>query len=143
MGKSNAYLQVTTLTVAQVEELCRLYHAQWWTGERTVDGVRRMLEGSDAVIGLTDAKTDKLVAFCRVLSDGVYRAVVYDVIVADSHQSRGLGRTLMDAVMGHPVVAHVARVELFCLPDMVSFYEKWGFSTTPSDWRTMTRPDDG
>lgn len=138
MGKPDTYSQVTTLTAAQIEELCRLYATQWWTGDRTVSGVRRMLAGSDVVVGLTDPADDRLVAFCRVLSDGVYRAVVYDVIVAESHQGRGLGRMLMDAVMGHPAVAGVARVELFCLPDMVPFYNKWGFSVVPPEWRTMT-----
>jgi len=41
------------------DQLHRLYLAEWWTHRRDADDVRRMLEGSDVVIGLVDEEGDR------------------------------------------------------------------------------------
>ena len=61
--------------------------------------VERMLAGSDLVIALVDGAGDRLVAFARVLTDFIYRAVVFDVIVASDHRGRGFGARLMDLLV--------------------------------------------
>ena len=57
------------------EQLHRLYLAEWWTNRRSADDVRRMLEGSDVVIGFVDEETGVLAGFARVLTDFVYKAL--------------------------------------------------------------------
>lgn len=127
------------LTPRQVGALCDLYRRQWWSGGRTPAGVRRMLARSPVVVALVDAESGAIGGFCRALSDGVYRAAVYDVMVAEDQQGAGLGKVLLDALMDHPLMAGVERVELVCHPELVPFYEKWGFRETPDDWRTLVR----
>jgi ribosomal protein S18 acetylase RimI-like enzyme len=68
------------------------------------------------------------VAFCRVLTDFVFRATIYDVIVAPPHRGQGLGRRLLDAITTHPRLQNVSVLWLCCEPDRVPFYEKWGFT---------------
>src|SRR5262249_13982719 len=91
--------------------------------------VRRMLEASDVVIGLCEPASQRLVGFARVLTDYVYKALILDVIVAASHRGRGLGQVLLDAVLEHPALLSVRHFELYCRPDMVPFYQRWGFTT--------------
>lgn len=67
---------------ARLGQLLEFYRATWWAAHRTQSDVERMLAGSDLVIALVDEATDRLVAFARVLTDFVYRAAVFDVIVA-------------------------------------------------------------
>jgi ribosomal protein S18 acetylase RimI-like enzyme len=118
----------TSLTDAQVRQLHALYRNEWWTRDRTLDEVRRMLAQSDYVFGLTEPGSGALVAFARVLTDRVFKAFVFDVIVAPAHRGRKAGRAIVDAVLEHPDLAAVRHWELYCLPEMVSFYRQWGFS---------------
>jgi predicted GNAT family N-acyltransferase len=87
-----------------------------------------MLAASDVVFAVIDPDTDRLVAFARVLTDDVYRALVYDVVVTSDRRGDGLGRLLMDAIVTHPRLADVESIELVCQPELVDFYRHWGFT---------------
>lgn len=125
------------LNDAQVEDLVVLYQTEWWSKGRTLNDVRTMLENSDLIFGLVDDETGRLVGFARVLTDMVYRAIIYDVIVAGDRRGQNLGKRLMDEMMSDNALANVASVELHCLPDMEPFYEKWGFVPNNSGTRPL------
>lgn len=120
------FQQIESLTEPQIIDLHALYQSEWWTKGRSLDDVQIMVENSNLIIGFTD-DGGKLVAFCRLLTDFVFRAVVYDVIVAERLRGQGLGRILMDCVTDHPRLRRVSTIWLCCNPDMTAFYEKWGF----------------
>jgi ribosomal protein S18 acetylase RimI-like enzyme len=128
---------VDRLSESQTDDLVALYQKEWWSKGRTLAEVKRMLEGCDIVIGLTDEDSGRLVGFARVISDGVYRASIYDVIVAEELRGQDLGRRLMDTLISHPRLTEVQSVELFCLPEMKPFYEKWGFAPNNSGTTPM------
>lgn len=118
--------QVEKLSEGQVADLHALFQSEWWTKERSLDDVRIMVENSSLLIGFVD-EDEKLVGFCRILTDFVFRATIYDVIVAEACRGRGLGRKSMDAVSQHPRLQRVSTLSLCCKPEMTPFYEKWGF----------------
>ncbi|MEO1593593.1 MAG: GNAT family N-acetyltransferase [Cyanobacteria bacterium J06632_22] len=119
---------IDRLTDHHVDELLQLYRqTAWWGRHRQRTDLEQMLAHTSLVIGFQEADTQRLVAFCRLLSDGVYRATVYDVMVAVDYQGQGLGRRLMDAVVTHPQLQQVEHVDLNCLPEMMPFYRKFGF----------------
>jgi len=120
------------------EQLHRLYLNEWWTHRRSVEDVRRMLDGSDVVIGIVD-DSGRLAGFARVITDFVYKALVLDVIVDEGYRGSGLGARLMDEVIGHPRLADVLHFELYCRPGMVPFYERWGFTSELGEMRFMRR----
>ena len=68
-----------------------------------------------------------------------YVALILDVIVAPSHRGSGVGRLLMDTVVGHPRLASVESLELVCQPDVRQFYARWGFTTEVGNSRLMRR----
>ncbi|MBZ0231279.1 MAG: GNAT family N-acetyltransferase [Deltaproteobacteria bacterium] len=115
-----------TLSPAQVDQLLAFYDDVWWAKGRTRAGVEAMLRGClpFAFIG----ESGRLVAFARVVGDGVYKATIFDVIVAPEERGTGLGQYVMDAVMAHPEVAQVRHVELQCKPELDEFYRRWGFA---------------
>jgi hypothetical protein len=45
----------------------------------------------------------------------------------------------MDRIVKHPCLKVVKHIELYCLPPMVPFYEKWGFSTDVSGVTLMRK----
>jgi len=129
---------IHALNATQIDQLCALYQQQWWSRQRTREGVTAMLAASSAVVALIDTDA-RLIGFSRALSDGIYRAAIYDVMVLEAQQKTGLGSQLMNAILAHPKLANVARIELACLPELVPFYERWGLKTVPPAWRQMVR----
>ncbi len=121
------YTFIHDLTATQIEQLLQLYKQTWWAKERKLAEVQRMLNQSDLLFGLCEADTQTLVAFARVLTDGIYRAIVFDVVVSEAHRRQGLGRLLLQQIVSHPVLSQVECIQLFCLPDMLPFYQKHGF----------------
>lgn len=118
--------QVETLTRQQIAELHVLYQSEWWTKGRSLEDVRVMVENSSLIVALLD-EDERLVAFSRILTDFVFRATIYDVIVAEALRGQGVGRLLMNAVAQHSRLQRVSTLWLCCNPEMVPFYEKWGF----------------
>ena len=92
-------------------------------------GLHIVIEHSDFAMGLLEDETGSLAGFARVLTDRVYKALVFDLIVAESFRGRQLGRRLMQAILEHPDLLQVRHFELYCLPEMARFYEQWGFTT--------------
>ncbi|MGH7598267.1 MAG: GNAT family N-acetyltransferase [bacterium] len=134
-----SFEMIDDLTDAQIEELHALYQSEWWTKGRQLDDVRRMVQHTDIIIAFCDAGTKKLVAFTRILTDYAYKALVFDVIVAEPYRNSGLGRQLMDAVVHHSALKAVRHIELYCLPELAAFYQQWGFTTELGELRFMRR----
>ena len=107
-------------------KLVQLYACAPWASMRTLDGTRQMLASTDIAISAWDG--DRLVGFGRVLTDYVYRASIWDVIVHPDYQGQDIGTQIMDRILHHP---DLKQVELFwlCTRDKQAFYEKLGFSS--------------
>ena len=126
------------LSPAQIEQLHQMYLQEWWSKERDLADVPTLLSNSDLLFGLWDEDAQQLAGFCRVLTDWVYRAIVFDVIVAADYRGQGLGAQLVDLVTTHPKLVQVECIQLFCTPEMQPFYEKYGF--TQAEQLLMVRP---
>ena len=108
-------------------KLQRLFrkHA-FWAQERTTADLRRMLRGSPVVVSLWRGK--RLVGFGRASSDGIHRAVLWDIVVAGDLQGRGLGRQVVEALLDSPKLRHVERVYLMTT-NSAGFYRQLGFNS--------------
>lgn len=120
-------IAVTELSAADAEEVLELYrdHPGW--EDRSYSDVRRALKNTDIAVGLRDG--DHLVSSARVMTDFVYYAKVYDVIVAADRRGEGLGHRLMEEVANHEKLSGMANqhLELICREGLVSFYRDCGF----------------
>jgi len=109
------------LDIQQLQALYR--HAPWAKG-RDLDGIKRMLDNTDYVFSAWDGP--RVIGFARVLTDRVYRATLWDVIVHPDYQGQGVGEALIKTILSHPVLS---KVEKFWLNtrDKQAFYERFGF----------------
>ena len=128
---------VHELTDRQVRELVDMYQKEWWSRGRKPEDVKTMLKHSNEIFVLTDTATGGLAGLARVLTDYVYKALISDVMVAEEYRGRGLGRFLMDAICTHPPLRSVRHMELYCLPEMVPLYQKWGFTSELGELRFL------
>ncbi|BAY17080.1 GCN5-related N-acetyltransferase [Anabaenopsis circularis NIES-21] len=132
------YKFVDTLTEKQISELVQLYKNEFWSKQRTYQDVAKMLKASNIVLGLID-NNEQLIGFTRVLTDFVYRATIYDVIIKPDYRKQGLGVKLLDAIVNHPQLNPVEHIALYCLPEMIPFYQRWGFTPKVGNLKLMYR----
>jgi predicted GNAT family N-acyltransferase len=118
---------IENLSEGQLDDLHRLYQSQWWSRGRKKADIDRMLKHSDLIVAFCDARSNQLVAFSRVLTDYVYRAIIFDVIVDETFRGQGIGKKLIDAIANHYALKSVEKLDLCCCPDLIPFYQKWGF----------------
>lgn len=133
------YEFIDRMSEEQIFQLMQLYRNEWWTKDRKLEDVRRMLAHTDFIFAFYEKASRQLVAFTRVLSDRVYKALIFDVIVAPEHREHKLGRALMNAVLNHPELKNVRHFELYCLPELEPFYEQWGFTKEVGGVRFMRK----
>ncbi len=108
-----------------VRDLQRLLqeHTFWGRG-RSITDLRLMLRGSAAVVSLW--QKNELVGFGRASSDGVYRAVLWDVVVKNELQGHGNGRLIVEALLNHDAIKKTERIYLMTT-NQQGFYEQIGF----------------
>ena len=133
-----AHKVVYELSDLHIGQLHALYQHEWWTKGRTLEATRRVVQGSQVVIGLLDGD-DSLVGFIRALSDYTFKALIFDVIIAAHARHLGLGSRLVSLITGHPALRDVRHFELYCLPELVSYYGAHGFSDDVGNIRLMRR----
>ena len=117
---------INILTPAQIEDLHRRYQNQWCTRERTLEETQSIVEHSSLAVAFAD-DGGELVAFARVLSDFTIKALIFDLIVDEPHRHKGLGKALLQTILNHPKLSRVRHFELYCLPEMASYYESLRF----------------
>ncbi len=111
---------------------------QYLTGSYWAEGigrelVARSMEHSLCFGVLID---DKQVGFARVVTDSATFGYLADVFILDSHQGRGLGKKLMEAIMKHPDVQDLRHWHL-ATRDAQTLYEKYGFTALARPERHM------
>jgi len=105
-------------------QLIHLYRQAPWAKHRALEQAQAMLAKTDVVISAWDGP--RLVGFGRVLTDYVFRASIWDVIVDRDYQGRKIGTEIVRRILEHPTLQ---QVELFWLcTRMPGFYERLGFS---------------
>ena len=96
----------------------------FWAKGRNEKQLRRLLAGSAVVVSLWRGK--RLVGFGRATSDGIYRAVLWDIVIAADFQGLGLGRQVVDALRSSPLLNNVEKTYLMTTNGS-EFYLQLGF----------------
>jgi len=111
-----------------IKQVHQLYKEVWWGKERSLEDTFECVKGSQICIGIVD-DNENLIGFVRIITDFIYKAIIFDVIVSAKQRGAGLGLKLMELVKNHNSLQKVKHFELYCLPDMEDFYSRLGFST--------------
>ena len=107
----------------ELQQLQDLLRQAGWANRRSVEGIQQMLDGTPLTLGAWEG--DRLVGFVRVITDGIYRALIDDVVVEASKRGTGIGSELMQRITER--LAEVEEVFLRCGEHVVPFYERHRF----------------
>jgi len=106
-------------------ELVALFQHAPWASRRTPAQVRRMLANTEWHV--TARTNGRLVGFGRVITDGVFRALLDDVIVEPASRGFGLGRRMVAHLVRR--VRHVEEIMLTTgHVGLLRFYAPAGFT---------------
>lgn len=124
------------LTPAQAVQLLALYRQTFWAADRSLADVRRMLKYTPFMISAWEGR--RLIGFARVLTDFTYRASLYDVIVDEHCQGKGIGMKIMQRLQKHPKLRTVTSWYLKTR-DSHTFYESLGWKRNAEGFMELRR----
>ncbi|MEB9454947.1 GNAT family N-acetyltransferase [Bacillus anthracis] len=107
------------------EKLKRPYDSVGWWPERKEIDIQKMLKNSIA-IGVW--KENELIGFAIVVSDGVFRAYIEDVVVHESVRNKGIGEKMLTMLLEE--ISYIDIVSLFCGEKLITFYGQQQFQAT-------------
>lgn len=105
--------------------------------KRDTEKVRVALENTDALLWVEYEKTKRPVAFARATGDGVFNAIIWDVVVDPSYQGIGLGKAVMERLVTDLLMKGITNIALYSEPRVLGFYRPLGFVADPDGIRGM------
>jgi GNAT superfamily N-acetyltransferase len=105
------------------EQLQPLFRQTGWARNRNIEGIKKMLQATPIMIGAWDG--DHLIGYARAITDGIYRALIDDVVVDESKRGQGVGSELMRRLIEH--LDSIEEIFLRCGENVVLFYERHNF----------------
>ena len=107
------------------EQLHRLFRAVGWSDGSETEDMKSKFSlpfiGSTLVVSAWEG--ERLVGAVRVLSDGIFHSVIYDLLVDPAYQGNGIGRELVRRCLDRYPDAEWS---LQTTEDVAGFYEKLG-----------------
>ncbi len=131
----------TTLEVApdarEVDAAVALVAGHYWNEEVEPERIRAAHLASPAWVVAKDDR-GRVVGTARAIGDDAKAAIIYDVAVDPTWRGRGVGRALLELLLGHPRVRG-ARTVLLRTRDAQGFYATLGFSAHASSNELLSR----
>lgn len=104
---------------------------------RDPDKIRVALEHTDSILWVEYVKTQRPVAFARATGDGVFNAIIWDVVVDPNFQGVGLGKAVMERLVEQLLQKGITNIALYSEPRVLGFYRPLGFVADPDGIRGM------
>tara|TARA_Y100001968_G_scaffold285945_1_gene286276 strand:- start:815 stop:1279 length:465 start_codon:yes stop_codon:yes gene_type:complete len=98
-------------------------HTFWATG-RNKQQICKMLAHSAVVVSLWEQ--NRLIGFGRATSDLIFRAVLWDIVIASDYQGLGMGKLIIEAILSNKKINCVEKVYLMTT-NSSEFYKQLGF----------------
>ena len=82
----------------------------FWAKNRTINDLKKCLANSDVIISIWSDR--EIVGFGRALSDGVYRGVLWDIIIDKNHQGNGYGKLIVKNLLNSKKIKNTKKIYL-------------------------------
>ncbi|GAA4274722.1 GNAT family N-acetyltransferase [Aquimarina gracilis] len=101
----------------------RLFKQTNWAKNRTIEGIEFLLENTKNYVLVRDDTL--LIGYGRALSDGIYRAMLDDIVVDHHYRKKGIGHQIVQELLKQ--VSDIEQVFLNTKPELKHFYNTHGF----------------
>ena len=100
-----------------------------WAQNRSIPDLRNCLSKSDVIISLWIDK--KIVGFGRALSDGIFRSVLWDIVIDQKYQGKGYGKVIVNALLESKNIKKTKKIYLMTT-NKRNFYAQLDFEEVKS-----------
>ena len=101
----------------------------FWAKNRTMHDLKKCLANSDVIISLWVG--NEIVGFGRALTDGIYRGVLWDVVIDQNHQGKGFGTLIVKNLLSSKRIRNTKKLYLMTT-NKKKFYSQFDFKEVNS-----------
>ena len=101
----------------------------FWAKSRTIKDLKKCLANSDVVISLWVG--NEIVGFGRALTDGIYRGVLWDIVIDQNHQGKGYGTLIVKKLLSSKKIRNTKKLYLMTTNKKL-FYSQLNFKEVTS-----------
>ena len=96
----------------------------FWAKGRSINDLKKCLANSDIIVSLWVG--NKIVGFGRALTDGIYRGVLWDIVIDQDHQSKGYGTLILRNLLSSKKIKNTKKLYLMTTNKKL-FYTQFNF----------------
>ena len=101
----------------------------FWAKSRKINDLKKCLANSDVVISLWVG--NEIVGFGRALTDGIYRGVLWDIVIDHNYQGKGFGKLIVNNLLSSKKIKNTKKLYLMTTNKKL-FYSQLDFQEVTS-----------
>ena len=101
----------------------------FWAKNRTIKDLKKCLANSDVIVSLW--VDNEIVGFGRALTDGIYRGVLWDIVIDQNHQGKGFGTLIIKNLLSSRKIKNTKKLYLMTTNKKL-FYSQFNFKEVTS-----------
>ena len=101
----------------------------FWAKNRTINDLKKCLANSDVIVSLWVGR--EIVGFGRGLTDGIYRGVLWDIVIDKNHQGKGFGTLVVNNLLSSKKIKKTKKIYLMTTNKKL-FYSQFDFQKVSS-----------
>ena len=82
----------------------------FWAKNRKINDLKKCLASSDVIVSLW--VDNEIVGFGRGLTDGIYRGVLWDIVIDQNHQGKGYGKLIVKNLLSNKKIRNTKKLYL-------------------------------
>ena len=106
-----------------------LHRNAFWAEGRKINELKKCLANSDVIVSIWFQ--DEVVGFGRALSDGIYRGVLWDIVIDQNHQGKGYGKMIIKTLLNSKKIKNTQKIYLMTTNKKL-FYSQVDFKEVTS-----------
>ena len=96
----------------------------FWAKNRTIHDLKKCLANSDVITSVWVG--NEIVGFGRALTDGIYRGVLWDIVIDNNHQGKGFGTLIVKNLLSSKKIKNTKKLYLMTTNKKL-FYSQFDF----------------
>ncbi len=101
----------------------------FWAKNRTIKDLKKCLANSDVIVSLWVG--NEIVGFGRALTDGIYRGVLWDIVIDQNYQGNGFGKLIVKSLLSSKKIKNTKKLYLMTTNKKL-FYSQLDFKEVSS-----------
>ena len=101
----------------------------FWAKNRKINDLKKCLAKSDVIVSLWVG--NEIVGFGRALTDGIYRGVLWDIVIDQNYQGKGFGKLIVKSLLSSKKIKNTKKLYLMTTNKKL-FYSQLDFKEVTS-----------